>query len=214
MNGAYIQKCDLTKLNSEVLDTENELIIKPYSFYQSVDKNELKYFMLQNGIYVMPTQELIDWLKQNIVGNAIEIGAGNGAISRKLGIPITDSRMQERSDIKFFYNLSGQPTIKYPDDVEKLEAIEAINKYKPDTTIGAFITHKFDHKIGNGNAFGVDEELLLSKVKKYINICNKITHKDKPILKLEHEEFQFEWLITRAVNQSENAIFVFEKNLL
>ena len=211
MNGTFITKCDLTKLKSEILDSEGKLIIKPYSFYQGIDANELKYFMVENAIYVMPTQELIDWLKANIVGKAIEIGAGNGAIARTLNIPITDSRMQERPEIKWYYEtVIKQAPIKYHNDIEKLDAIEAIDKYKPDTIIGAFITHKFEESIGSGNAYGVKEEIILQKVKRYINIGNKITHKEKPILKTEHKEYYFEWLITRGADQSQNAIFVFD----
>ncbi len=214
MNAAVVTKCDLAKLNSEILDSEGKLIIKPYSFYQSLNSNELRYFMLENAIYVMPTQELIDWLKQNIIGKAIEIGAGHGAIARTLNIPITDSRLQERADIAWYYEkIIKQAPIKYHKDIEKLDAIEAIDKYNPDTVIGAFITHKFKESIGSGNAFGVEEEIILQKAKRYINIGNKVTHKDKPILKTEHQEYNFEWLITRGTDQSQNTIFVFDKKV-
>jgi hypothetical protein len=214
MHAIEIYKCDLTELTKEVMTADGKLIIKPSRFWkerEGRDDNEIRYFMHQYGIYVMPTTELIDWLRENIIGSAIEIGAGNGAISRALSVPITDSRMQERAEIKFMYQLSGQPVIEYPKDVEKLDAIEAINKYKPETVIGAFITHKYDASIGEGNAWGVEEEILLKRVKRYINIGNKITHKKKPILKLPHEEYQFDWLVTRAVNQNENVIFVFNQ---
>src|SRR6185295_2017181 len=100
MNASIITACDLTTITNEVMDDKGLLRIKPYAFYQGIDENELKYFMHQNAIYVLPTTELIDWLRTEIVGTAIEIGAGHGAISRALGIPITDSRMQERPDIK------------------------------------------------------------------------------------------------------------------
>ena len=44
--------------------------------------------------------------------------------------------------------------------------------------------------------FGVYEEDILERVKMYINIGNLDTHKDKPILKLTHDEYYFNWLIT------------------
>lgn len=211
-NSTYIEKCDLTDLESQVLDSEKKLIIKPYSFWKNRDLNERRYFMYIHGIYVLPTTELIEFLRSMIIGKAIEIGAGHGAIARTLGIPITDSRMQESPEIKFIYQMGGQPPISYHDDIEKLDAIEAVKKYEPDTVIGAFITHKFDPKIGNGNALGVDEMKMMQKIKRrYINIGNKHTHKDKPLLKIPHTEYQFDWLITRSVNQYQNVIFVFDK---
>lgn len=214
-NSTYIEKCDLTDLESQVLDGEKKLIIKPYSFWKDRNLNERRYFMYVHGIYVLPTTELIEWLKLNIIGTAIEIGAGNGSIARTLGIPITDSRMQESPEIKFIYQMGGQPPIVYHDDIEKLDAIEAVKKYEPDTVIGAFITHKFDPKIGNGNALGVDEIKMMQKIKRrYINIGNKHTHKDKPLLKIPHTEYQFDWLITRSIDQYQNVIFVFDKALI
>ncbi len=211
-NSTYIEKCDLTDLENQVFDNEKKLIIKPYAFWKDRNLNERKYFMYIHGIYVLPTTELIEWLRSMIVGSAIEIGAGNGSIARSLGIPITDSRMQESPEIKFYYQMGGQPPIVYHNDIEKLDAIEAVKKYEPDTVIGAFITHKFDPKIGNGNALGVDEIKMLQKIKRrYINIGNKHTHKDKPLLKIPHTEYQFDWIITRSVDQYQNVIFVFDK---
>lgn len=214
-NSTYIEKCDLTDLESQVLDSDKKLIIKPYSFWKDRNLNERRYFMYVHGIYVLPTTELIEWLRTMIIGNAIEIGAGNGSIARTLGIPITDSRMQESPEIKFFYQMGGQPPIEYHNDIEKLDAIEAVRKYEPDTVIGAFITHKYDAKIGNGNALGVDEIKMMQKIKRrYINIGNKHTHKDKPLLKIPHTEYQFDWLITRSIDQYQNVIFVFDKALI
>ncbi len=210
LSGSIIHKCDLTNLNHEAIQ-DGKLIIHSAEFWKKRDLNELRYFMHQHGIYVMPTLELIYWLRDNIIGKAIEIGAGNGSISRALNIPITDSRMQERMEIKLIYQMQGSPVINYPDDVEALDAIEAIKKYKPDTVIGAFITHRYEPSIGTGNPYGVVEENILKKVKRYINIGNKRTHSDKPILNLPHEEHQFDWLITRANDQSLNTIFVFNQ---
>lgn len=211
-NSGHIERCDLTDLESQVLDSEKKLIIKPYSFWKNRDMNERRYFMYVHGIYVLPTTELIEWLRTMIIGNAIEIGAGHGAIARSLNIPITDSRMQELPEVKFMYQMGGQPPIVYHNDIEKLDAIEAVEKYKPDTVIGAFITHKYDEKIGSGNMYGVDELKMIKKIKRrYINIGNKHTHRDKPLLKLPHTEYQFDWLITRSVDQYQNVIFVFDK---
>jgi len=206
-----IHKCDLTEIESHAF--KNGLLqVLPYAFYEERSLNEVHYFMFIHGIYVLPTIELIDWLKENIIGKTIEIGAGLGAIGRSLQIPITDSHMQSRPEIALFYQKVGQPTIKYPKDVEKLCYIDAINKYKPDTIIGAFITHKYRHDLNSGNALGVVEEYLLRQVNRYIVIGNDDTHKDKPIRKLKNEEFYFEWLITRSANQKNNRVWLFKSN--
>ncbi len=209
-NTQLISKCDLSGLEKEVMP-DGKLLVMPANFWKKRKQNEINYFIYQHGIYVLPTTELIDWLKENIIGSAIEIGAGNGSISRALNIPITDSRMQEREDIKLIYQMNGQPVIKYPADVEKLDADEALEKYKPETVIGAFVTHKYTEAAGNGNMYGVEEENILKAVKRYINIGNLTTHNTKPILKLRHEEIYFDWLITRSVNQSDNRIFIWDK---
>ena len=92
MNGTLLENTDISNLENQVF--ENGLLkVMPSSFYHSLDQNQVKILMWKHGIYVIPTQELIDWLKQNIHGKSIEIGAGIGTISRALEIPITDSRM-------------------------------------------------------------------------------------------------------------------------
>lgn len=208
---SVLNRVDITELENQVFDSEGKLKVMPYSFYKGLDENSIKMLMLKHGIYVIPTQELVEWLRANILGFAIEIGAGIGTIGRALKIPITDSRMQDLPHVKFQYNMSGQPTIKYPDDIEKLEASEAILKYKPKTVIGCFITHKYNTITNNGNALGVNEELLLQRVDRYINVGNLFTHKDKPILKKLPQEYYFNWLITRSNDQSLNRIWMYDK---
>lgn len=201
---------DISSVENQVFDG-GVLKVMPSSFYKSLDENKVKLLMWKHGIYVLPTKELVDWLKENIIGGAIEIGAGVGTIGRALKIPTTDSRMQERPEIKMMYSLSNQPTINYPYDVEKLNAEEAIIKYKPDTVIGCFITHKYEEKIGSGNALGVQEEFILENVGRYINIGNLHTHRDKPILKNNPIAYNFDWLITRSNDQSINRIWIYDK---
>lgn len=216
MNASFLYDTDISHINKQAF--ENGLLkVMPSSFYKSLDENSLKLFMLNHGIYVIPTTELIDWLKENIYKTeniyetAIEIGAGLGTIARALQIPITDSRMQEFPDVKLIYNMGGQPTIKYPSDVEKLDYKEAIEKYKPKTVIGCFITHKHKSGMSTGNMYGVEEEYILKNVQRYINIGNLQTHKDKPILKEKSTEYNFDWLITRSHNQSLNRIWVYDQ---
>lgn len=212
MQGTVIIPEDISSIENQVFYQSGRMKAMPFSFYEPFLGNPLKYFMWKHGIYVLPTQELVDWLKSNIIGvRPIEIGAGIGAIARAIPIPATDSYMQDRPEIKMYYEMTGQPVIKYPDDVEKLDALEAIKKYTPDTVIGCFITHKYDEKIGSGNAYGVQEEFILENVKRYINVGNLHTHKDKPILKNNPKEYNFDWLVTRSNDQSLNRIWIHDK---
>lgn len=204
-----VMPCDISHIKNKAF-VNGKLIPLPYDFYKSLTDNELKYFMLQYGIYVLPTTELIDFLKENTLSNnTIEIGCGLGCIGRSLNIPITDNRMQEQSDVMFLYAAAKQPVIIYPDDVIKMDAVEAVKHYKPDTVIGAFITHQFNGT--SGNMYGPKEELILENTKRYINIGNLITHKEKPILEKPHREFYFPWIVTRSVDQRKNRIFIFDK---
>lgn len=209
----YVDPNLLRVLEQEIL-ADGKLKILPFSYWQSLGEDARNTFMLKHGIYVLPTTELITWLKENIVGSAIEIGAGNGAIGRALEIPVTDLKTQERDDIKMQYMLMRQPVIKYPEDVEKIGAIQAIKKYSPDTVIGAFITPRYSVKHeGTIHSYGIMEDRILEMTKRYINIGNRLTHKDKPIRKTHpHQEYSFDWLITRSVDQSSNRIWVWDKN--
>ena len=193
MNGIVLTKVDVSALEKEALDPRGHLVIKPAEFWEKQGVNLAQNFMYKHGIYVLPTSELIEWLNDKILGSAIEIGAGNGSIGRALKIPITDSKMQDRIDIKLMYATAGQPTIKYPSDIEKLEASAAITKYKPQTVIGAFITHKYIDEVKMGNYWGVNEDFLLASVKRYLNIGNLETHKYKPILQIKHDSHYYPW---------------------
>lgn len=144
------------------------------------------------------------------MNSVIEIGSGVGLLGESLGIRKTDNFMQEWPEIKLMYTLTGQPTIKYGKDVEKLDAIEAIKKYKPHTVIGSYITHKYDPKIGSGNQYGPDPIRIVKNCERYIMIGTKITHKDNPLMKLPHEELESDTLITRGSSLF-NRIFIWEK---
>lgn len=204
---SIIKQVDIEELES--ISIQNGLLVPmPFHFYTKFTSNQIAFFCWKYGIYVVPTTELIEYLQTQIIGKAIEIGCGNGAIGRALNIPITDSKLQENNAIQAMYKAMNQPTITYPKDVIQLDALSAIKEYKPQTVIGAFITHKYSPKIKSGNMYGVVEGKILQQVDKYIHIGNLNTHKDKPILKHKHEQLYFDWLITRSQDQSKNRIYV------
>jgi len=122
--------------------------------------------------------------------------------------------MRSNAEVVAYYTLMGQPVTEYPDDIEEIDAIAAVDKYKPEVVIGSWITHKYTverAKLG-GNMYGVDEEYVLQSVKKYIMIGNDHVHRLKPLLELyPHEEYYFPWLYSRSMSGKPNVIFVWEK---
>ena len=143
----------------------------PYQLLKRLDRNELEIYMNRRGIYCLVTFELIALVK-SLIGKtrkAIEIGSGNGTLGRSLGIATTDSRLQEETHIKAHYALIGQPVIKYPDDIEKLDGISALKKHKPDVCVGAWVTAHSDEP-GQGNFYGVKEAEILEHCEEYIFI--------------------------------------------
>jgi hypothetical protein len=167
----------------------------------------LRLFLHKWALYTMPTTELIEYLAGKIAGkSAIEIGAGLGVIGRALGVPLTDNKMQEWPDIRATYEAMGQPTIKYPPDIIELDAIAAVEQYKPDIAIGSYITHKWDDRTKSGNWWGVDPLKLIQMVPEYLMVGNLNTHRNDPAMKyIDHIE-RHDFIFTRG-GQETSAIF-------
>jgi hypothetical protein len=162
--------------------------------------------------YLLPTVELVDHLKSVIVGRkAIEIGSGSGDLARFLGIPATDNYCQDWPEVKEFYEITGQPRVRYGDNVERLDALEAVEKYKPDIVIGAWVTQWIDPKLPpppeGGSIYGIKEDELLEKVPVYIMIGAEGIHGRKRILKRPHKMFNAK-RIARSRRQ-DNRIWIF-----
>lgn len=167
-----------------------------------------------NGVYQFPTLELIDFLRDEIKDQkAIEICAGNGVLSRELGVIGTDSYMQHRKKIRQYYAALNQEITQPSKHVKKYEALEAVRVFRPDVVFGAFVTQfgtAADAMRGIGSGYGVKEWELLEKVKKYILIGNKQTHAGKRIFSTPHKELYFPWLVSRSFDQSLNRIWIWE----
>jgi hypothetical protein len=215
MRAVVLPKKDVGYLSDQLLDDRGLLKVMSAEFYSSVLHDDLKIFCHLHGVYTLPTIELIAWLRTHVVpGKTIEIGAGVGTVGRELGVPITDScYMRNNPEVRSYYALMGQPITEYHEDIVELDAVDAVNKYQPEVVIGCWITHKFDESAPEreGNMFGVDEEYILKRVKKYIMVGNRTVHDLKPILKKPHKEYQFDWLYSRAANPKENVIYVWER---
>jgi hypothetical protein len=203
MDAAVIDTAGARDLALDVLDENGVMKPMPASYYRNTTVAERALFGQRQGIYGFLTEELIDWLQGRIAGRpAIEIGAGHGALAAALGIKATDSKMQEDPKVAAFYAAAGQPVVKYGKNVERLDAKDAVRKYRPRVVIASWVTHLYRpvrHAAG-GNMFGVNEEQIIGRCEEYIFIGNAQVHAGKSIWALEHELSTPHWLYSRAHN--------------
>lgn len=213
---ALIPTASITDISQEVICENKKLKLFDSSHWKSYEWNVFRMFCHVYGRYGIPTNEMISFLREVINGRqTIEIGAGHGDLGFHLGIPMTDSKLQNRPEVKLEYMLMGQPTIDYPDDVEEAEAIIAVLKHKPQVVIGSWITafgNPATHNYGC-NLYGINEDILIDipYVETYIVIGNIDQHGDKPIMKRKHDEYYFDWHVSRAKHQINNRIWIWNK---
>lgn len=205
----------LREIDGVAHDEGGLLKVLPAAVYAGYDPNELSLWCVRRGYYCLPTIELVLLVKQ-LIGerSAVEIGSGHGALGRALGIPTTDSKMQDRPDISVHYERIGQATTTYPESVEKLTALEAVEKYKPKVVVAAWVTHRFNEKAPEreGNQYGVDEGKLLGKpfVKRYIFVGHERVHRKKPILERKHDTYKGSFLHGRPTDREGNVVWVWD----
>lgn len=202
-------------LDNLLLDKYNHIKLLPAAFYHNLPKYHLFAWCTYNARYVIPTVELIYWLKKQINGRkAIEIGAGNGDLGYHLGIHMTDNYSQQLPEVLLWYQLHNQQPTRPGCNVEQLEAVEAVIKYRPDVVIGAYITQRATEDTkpqDSGNVYGPEEADLLWRVPCYIHMGNDRSHGDKRIRKYTHAVYRPSWLVTRSAHPEENSIFVWGK---
>lgn len=191
---------------------QGEFQILGRDFWSQFSLDQIHLFMNRESLYVLPTEELIDFLDKEIgEHDAIEVGAGRGIIGRELSIRTTDSYQQAcDADTRRMYQLLQCPTIRYPKYVERLDAVSAARKYRPHTILGCFVTHKWRGDTQSGNDLGIDMTKMFSFVRRFILVGNKSVHRDNPLMNLPHREIELDGLITRSFNQELNRIFIWE----
>lgn len=218
MKSAIIPNANVEYMDQLLLDKNGLLQVVPASVLQALPSLHISLWGNKKGVYCFPTFELIEWLKAIVAGrSAIEICSGNGAIGRAMGIPRTDSHFQTSPEMVAYYLSLKQHPIFPPADVQKFEANEAVDHFKPEVVLGSYITQKYfdgdeiEPKVSS-SLYGVDELALIPKIKTYITIGNKTSHGDKRILKLPHKSYQFPWLFTRSLSPDLNEIYVWDNN--
>jgi hypothetical protein len=213
MDGVYAIPANTRDISSEVIDARGRLRIMPAAYYKGTTGAERSFVCVKHGLYGLPTVELCEWLHDRIgERQAIEIGAGNGAMAEFLAIRATDNYMQQNAAIHAYYRLLGQPPITYGENVERLEALDAVKKYQPQVVIGSWITHRYnpaEHWRG-GNQYGPDTKEILRLCDEYVLIGNEKTHARDPLWELPHEVFYPPWLFSRVDNYARDFVAVWK----
>jgi len=156
----------------------------------------------------------VAWIKAQIGGRtALEIGAGNGALGRALGIPMIDNFMQrDLPDVVAHYRMIGQPTISYGSDVTKRDANPAVRAMRPQVVVASWVTHVYreDERHRGGNMYGVDELKILEYVETYIHVgCSRVHSPSTRKRWRPCAEIREPWLFGRG---HDRVIYVWEKN--
>lgn len=205
----------VNNLDKLLLTKERRIKLLSIEFYKELDREYLQIWAHKRARYLIPTIELVNWLKEKIGDRkAIEIGSGNSDLSYYLGIQGTDSCIQQDDeDVRAYIALYNQPGTCPREDILKLEALEAIELLKPDVVIGAWIT-QYGNPLEQGqgrNLYGVKENDLINQCE-YIFLGNKVVHKAKDILSIEHEEYGLETgIYSRAIRPDGDVIWIWKK---
>lgn len=198
---------DMNNLKNILFKNDTMQIIQSETFKQYAKSNILYAFCCQNGIYNIPTIELIDYLKEILPKNTLEIAAGNGVLAKNLGIKATDNLIQLDPVIALMYTTYGHGIPEYGKNVEKIEAIEACKKYNPDTVLASWTSDSKEYSLLLGQ--GIDEEYIIQH-HNYVCIGNTETHKNKYILKYPHKTITNIPLVSKK-GLNNNVIWIWNK---
>ncbi|RYF58276.1 MAG: hypothetical protein EOO27_13030 [Comamonadaceae bacterium] len=201
-------------LSPLLLDERGRLKAVPASELERTTAQARLRFGVTHGIYGFLTHELVVFLREFIAGrSAIEIGAGHGQLAAAIDIPATDNRQQEHPEVQAHYAALGQPTVRYGDHVQKLDALAAIEVHRPQVVIASWVTHLYrpESPDAGGSVSGVDEEALIRSCEAYVLIGNTHVHRNKSIWSLPHELMTPPWLYSRAINGTPDFIAIWRR---
>ncbi len=214
MEATPLDPSKIRDLSSLLLDGGGAFRVLPASAYEGTTPEERLLFGVRHGIYGFSTTELVEFLRERIGGRrAIEIGSGNGLLAAALGIRATDNRQQDEPAVRAYYESLAQPVVRYGDDVEKLDAAEAIAKYNPEVVVASWVTHRFDpaRQDAGGSMSGVDEGALLKACETYMFVGNEQVHAKKAIWTFPHTKLTPPWLFSRAMNGSLDFVAIWSR---
>lgn len=202
----------------DILLKDGELQVIPAAEMKKIKHDDLRLWCHKNAVYGLPTVELIESIKEHVVpSKTIEVGGGCGVFGRALGIPSTDSFIQNTPEMREMYKLMQQPVVKYGSNVELCEASDAIDKYKPDVVFGSWVTqfaspYLITPPIGGGSVVGLKETEFINKISKYIIFGNENIHGKKELFNLSNLNveriFNPETFFSRAQDHKLNCLYI------
>ncbi len=222
--GRTLENKDVSYLKDLLLDEKRQLQPISAAELRAIPHIDLVYFCNKYGYYSIPSIEFMDLLSESIpsLGDAIEIGAGNGVYGRHLKIPMSDSFQQAPKNRHKFnncisaYERAGLGLVPYGEDVAEMDAQEAIRLSKAETVMGAWVTQKYSsfmpHK--KGNMFGVPYQWIYNRshVKRIILVGNTQVHKNVDIMDKPHEVIRCDdILFSRAFEQGNDRLYIWNK---
>lgn len=211
---------DVTYLDS-ILYVKDRIQVLPAAELRKIPYDDLRLWCHKNGVYGLPSTELIDMIKAEIgdVTKAIEVGAGNGVFGRALGIISTDSMIQNTPEMVALYKKIGSPIVSYGLDVLNMEATRAIKDLKPRVVFGSWVTQHistdYDGPNKQGSIYGLKEVEFMQHLDKYIVYGNDHIHGDKDILKVPGLKItkhrNVDTFFSKATDHTANALWVIEQ---
>ena len=225
MQARVIAPVDLAPLDAELLDDSGRMRLLPAARLLALGADPLAAWANRRARYGLVTEELIRFLRTDVLdgrhasapAEALEIGAGMGDLGRHLGVHMTDSASQTTPEMRLYYAELGQPVIDPPPDVERLDAIAAVTRYRPRVVIASWCTQLYrdgDTPRGIGSSIvGIDEEWILDRdgVEAYVHIGNVSPHGTKRINVREHTTLRARWIVSRAFDQDKNLIQIWRR---
>lgn len=199
----------------ELLRPDGIIELLPAAAYDAISADSLRLWCHFNARYGLPTVELVEWLRDFISDrSALEIGSGAGDLAHHAALQATDNRMQEWPKVRQHYSFMKQPTVRYPEWVEGIDALDAVRKYRPEVVVGCWVTEWIDPALPlpahGGNMHGVKEGLILDEGVTYVLIGNESIHGYKKILERPHRVLSFPWLRSRSQSRDKNRIWIWE----
>ncbi len=206
MSGAAIThntEPDIAELEAEALDGYNLRLLSA-SVYERFDRTQRSWFANKHGFYGLPTEELVEWVKDRIDGRtAIEIGSGNGTLGRALGIRRTDNWIQATPEMRQRYAENRVQVVRYANDVRKMDYKKAITKFKPKVVVAQWVTNI------ERNNLGMDEQWILQNCETYIHVGHARVHEVKTIRDQPYEEHHPPGLYSRSHREGE-VVYIWE----
>jgi len=219
MQARIVPRIDLAAFDAQLLDDGGRMRLLPASTLQAFGPDEVASWTGQRSRYGLVTEELVSEVLGGAAtsppADAIEIGAGMGDLGHHLGIHMTDSAVQTRPESRLFYGVVGQPIVDPPPNVERLDAVTAVKRYKPRVVIGSWCTQLYEagdtpNRVGS-SVYGVDEQWLLGQAEVYVHIGNDGPHAKKRIAAVPHSVTYAKWIVSRAADQLLNCVRVWRR---